>query len=131
MAFDIAQLIANKYQDKHLKSNPILRGRVRRCFDFFDYPDIHQRKIRTTNLIEGVLNKALKQRSKVMGIFPNQESCLRYACCVLMEIDEDWQTRRKYMKMIEDEDFDTDEDLIKDINKIKQGVSVKEELVAC
>jgi len=48
-----------------------------------------------------------------------------------MEIDEDWQTGRKYMKMIEDEDSDTDEDLIKDINKIKQGVNSKEELVAC
>ena len=35
------------------------------------------------------------------------------------------------MKMIEDEDSDTDEDLIKDINKIKQGVSIQEELVAC
>ena len=108
---------------------------------FFDYPETHQRKIRTTNLIEGVLNKALKQRSKVIGIFPNRESCLRYACLRLMEIDEDWQTGIKYMKMIEDEDSDTDlpvrvrtqtgEDLIKDINKIKQGVSAKEELVAC
>lgn len=48
-----------------------------------------------------------------------------------MEIDEDKQTGRKYMKMIEDEDSDTDEDLIKDITKIKQGVSAKEELVAC
>ena len=48
-----------------------------------------------------------------------------------MEIDEDWQTGRKYMKMIEDEDSDTDEDLIKDITKIKQGVSAKEELEAC
>jgi hypothetical protein len=57
-----------------------------------------------------------------------------------MEIDEDWQTGRKYMKMIENEDSDTDlpvrvrtqtgEDLMKDINKIKQGVSTKEELVA-
>ena len=33
------------------------------------------------------------------------------------------------MKMTEDKDSDTDEDLIKDINKIKQGVSAKEELV--
>jgi CDP-glycerol glycerophosphotransferase (TagB/SpsB family) len=88
-------------------------------------------EVQTTNLIEGVLNKALKQRSKVIGIFPNRESCLRYACLRLMEINEDWQTGRKYMKMIEDEDSDTDEDLIKDINKIKQGVSAKEELVAC
>ena len=79
----------------------------------------------------GALNKALKQRSKVIGIFPNRESCLRYACLRLMEIDEDWQTGRKYIKIIEDEDSDTDEDLIKEITKVKQGVSSKEELVAC
>ena len=48
-----------------------------------------------------------------------------------MAIDEDWQTGRKYIKMIEDEDSDTDEDLIKEITKVKQGVSSKEELVAC
>lgn len=78
-----------------------------------------------------MLNKTLKQRSKVSGIFSNRESCLRYACFRLMEIDEDWQTGREYMKIIEDEDSDIDEDLIKDINKTKQGVSAKEELVAC
>jgi len=42
-----------------------------------------------------------------------------------------WQAGRKYIKMIEDEDSDIDEDLIKDINKIKQGVSAKEGLGAC
>jgi transposase-like protein len=35
MAFDIAQLIANKYQDKHLKSSPILRGRSGVYLNFF------------------------------------------------------------------------------------------------
>jgi transposase-like protein len=131
MAFDVAQLIATFYQDRYPRVSLFLEEELEGTLTFFDYPDIHQRKIRTTNLIEGVLNKALKQRSKVIGIFPNRESCLRYACLRLMEIDEDWQTGRKYMKMIEDEDSDTGEGLIKDINKIKQGVSVKEELVVC
>jgi transposase-like protein len=131
MAFDVAQLIATFYQNKYPRVSRFLEEELEGTLTFFNYPDIHQRKIRTTNLIEGVLNKALKQRSKVIGIFPNRESCLRYACLRLMEIDEDWQTGRKYMKMIEDEDSDTDEDLIKDINKIKQGLSAKEELVAC
>ena len=48
-----------------------------------------------------------------------------------MEIDEDWQTGRKYMKMIEDEDSDTDEDLMKEITKVKQETNSKKELVAC
>ena len=48
-----------------------------------------------------------------------------------MEIDEDWQTRRKYMQMQEeDRDSDIDEGLIKKITKLKQGVSSKEKLVA-
>jgi hypothetical protein len=35
------------------------------------------------------------------------------------------------MKMIEDEDSDTDKDLMKEITKVKQEVNSKEELVAC
>ena len=48
-----------------------------------------------------------------------------------MEIDEDWQTGRRYMKMTEDEGSDTDEDLMKEITKVKQEVNSKEELMAC
>ncbi len=131
MAFDVAQLIATFYQNKYPRVSRFLEEELEGTLTFFDYPETHQRKIRTTNLIEGVLNKALKQRSKVVGIFPNQESCLRYACCILMEIDEDWQTGRRYMKMTEDEDSDTDEDLMKEITKVKQEVNSKEELMAC
>lgn len=77
------------------------------------------------------MNKALKQRSKVIGIFPNRESCLIYACCILMEIDEDWQIGRKYMQMPEENrNSDIVEDLIKEIAKVKQEVSLEEELVA-
>ena len=47
---------------------------------YLAYPKHHRRKIRTTNLIEGVINKDLKQRSRVVGIFPSQESYMRYAC---------------------------------------------------
>ena len=35
MALDIAQLIANKYQDKHPKSSPIFRGRSGVYLHFF------------------------------------------------------------------------------------------------
>jgi transposase-like protein len=77
MAFDIAQLIATFYQNKYPRVSRFLEEDLEDTLTFFDYPDIHQCKIRTTNLIKGVLNKALKQRSKVIGIFPNRESCLK------------------------------------------------------
>ena len=98
---------------------------------YLDYPDHHQRKIRTTNLIEGVINKDLKQRSKVVGIFPNQESCLRYTCMRLMEIDEEWQTGRRYIKITkEDECLEQYDPLLCEIKQMKEGVRAQEELVA-
>jgi len=48
-----------------------------------------------------------------------------------MEIDKEWQTRRKYIKISEeDRAFDIDEDLMNEITKIKQRVNSEEELVA-
>jgi len=97
---------------------------------YLSYPASHWRKIRTTNLIEGVLNKDLKQRSRVVGIFPNKASCLRYACLRLMEIDEKWQTGRRYMKIPEeDQKIDTSDTLLKEIKKIKEGVNTREKLM--
>jgi len=42
-----------------------------------------------------------------------------------MEIDKDWQTRRRYMKTIEDKDSDIEEDFMNEITKIKQGINFK------
>ena len=48
-----------------------------------------------------------------------------------MEIDKEWQTRRKYIKISEeDRASDIDEDLMNEITKIKQRVNSEEELVA-
>ena len=72
----------------------------------------------------------LKQLSKVIGIFPNRESCLRYVCLRLMEIDEEWQTGRRYMKIPqEDQNSEKDDTVLREIKQIKEGVKTREELV--
>jgi transposase-like protein len=90
MASTVAKMIAQKYQPSYPKVSQMLAEELEFTLTYLDYSKHHRRKIRTTNLIEGVINKDLKQRSKVVGIFPNQESCLRYVCMRLMEIDEEW-----------------------------------------
>jgi transposase-like protein len=131
MATTIAKMIAQKYQQSYTKVSDMLEEELEFALTYLDYPDHHQRKIRTTNLIEGVINKDLKQRSKVVGIFPNQESCLRYVCMRLMEIDEQWQTGRRYMKITkEDQNLERNDPLLCEIKQIKEGVKTKEELVA-
>jgi putative transposase len=130
MATTIAQLIAQEYRNSYPKVSHLLEEELEFTLTYLSYPFHHWRKIRTTNLIEGVLNKDLKQRSKVIGIFPNKESCLRYVCLRLMEIDEEWQTGRRYMKMPEeDQDLEKNDTLLREIKEIKEGVKTREELM--
>lgn len=131
MATAIARLIAEKYQNSYPKVSRLLEESLESTLTYLSYPASHWRKIRTTNLIEAVLNKDLEQRSRVVGIFPNKTSCLRYACLRLMEIDEGWQTGRKYMKISQEDDQNSEKSdtLLKEIKKIKKGVKTREELM--
>jgi transposase-like protein len=55
-----------------------------------------RRRLRTTNGLERV-NKEIKRRTSVAGLFPNEESLLRLVSALLMEISEDWETGRVYI----------------------------------
>ena len=48
-------------------------------------------KIRTTNSIER-LNREIKRRTKEVGVFPNESSCLRLVSAILIDISEKWET---------------------------------------
>ncbi len=63
----------------------------------FAFPESHRRLIRTTNGLER-LNREIRRRSRVASLFPNDASCLRLVTAVVMEISEDWQTGRRYIK---------------------------------
>ena len=66
--------------------------------NYMQFPEKHWKKIRTTNMMERT-NKELKRRSRVVGAFPNQESVLRLAVSILININEDWITGNKYILM--------------------------------
>jgi putative transposase len=63
----------------------------------FSFPESHRRLIRTTNGLER-LNREIRRRTCVASLFPNDSSCLRLATAVVMEISEDWQTGKRYIK---------------------------------
>jgi putative transposase len=55
------------------------------------------RKIWSTNPWER-LNKEVKRRTDVIGIFPEDQALLRLASCVLIEAHDEWQvTDRRYL----------------------------------
>jgi transposase-like protein len=64
----------------------------------FSLPSEHRRFLRTSNTLER-LNKEIKRRTRVAGLFPNEQSLLRLVSAVLAEISEEWETGRIYLTM--------------------------------
>ena len=62
----------------------------------FNFPRSHQRRIRTANLLERT-NREIKRRTRVVGIFPNEEACLRLISAFLMEKSEAWLIGHRYL----------------------------------
>jgi len=63
---------------------------------YLHFPEAHHRKIHSTNLIER-LNCEIKRRSRVVSIFPNDESILRLITMILIEQNDDWASSHRYL----------------------------------
>jgi len=62
------------------------------------FPRKHWRRIRTTNGLERI-NKELKRRTRVVGAFPSDQSFMRLGVSILIDINEEWVTTKKYLSM--------------------------------
>jgi len=74
----------------------LLRDAREEITAFADFPQAHWRKM-STNPLER-LNKEVKRRTDVVGIFPDDNALLRLASCVLIEAHDEWQVcDRRYL----------------------------------
>jgi putative transposase len=67
-------------------------------FAAFSLPIKLRRRLRSTNMVEWV-NKEIRRRTRVAGLFPNEQSLLRLVSAVLVEISEDWETGKRYVSL--------------------------------
>ena len=96
-----AQRLLGQLLERYEKSAPRLTAwaekNIPEGLTVFQFPSEHWRRIRTSNVLERV-NQEIRRRTRVATIFPNEASCLRLVSAVLMEISEDWETGRIYLK---------------------------------
>jgi len=65
---------------------------------YMGFPAAHWRQIRSTNPLER-LNKEIRRRTDVVGIFPNDPSVLRLVAMLLLEQNDEWLVGRRYFSL--------------------------------
>lgn len=89
------QVTIQKYARSAPRLSAWMEKNLAEGFTVFDFPLEHRRSIRTTNSLERI-NREIRRRTRVVGVFPNEASCLRLISARLMEISEEWQIGKRY-----------------------------------
>ncbi len=102
-ALSLSQKFTEAYKESAPEFSRWLEENIEEGLTVFSFPRNYWKKLRTVNPLERV-NKEIRRRTRVVGIFPNQESCLRLITAVLQEIHEGWIVGRKYITLENDND---------------------------
>jgi len=89
---DLAVSLAERFP----KAAELMNEAREEVLAFRHFPAQHWKKVWSTNLLERV-NKEIKRRTRVVGIFPNDAAITRLVGAVLMEQDEHWQLEGRRM----------------------------------
>ena len=84
------------YEKRFPKAVTCLENGLEDSLSFYSFPNLDTRKISSSNMIER-LNKEIRRRTSVVGIFPNEDSYIRLVTTYLMEYAEDWSVSRAYL----------------------------------
>lgn len=90
--------IVQKYEPSASRLANWMENNLPEGLTVFSFPETHRRRLRTNNSLER-LNREIGRRTDVVGIFPNENACLRLVSALLMEQDEAWQTGHIYLSM--------------------------------
>ena len=91
-----AKELADEYRGKCPKAIDTLEEGLEDALTFLSFPSLDSRKVSSNNMLER-LNREIRRRTKVVGIFPTPDSYLRLATVYLMEYSEDWSVTKAYL----------------------------------
>jgi putative transposase len=81
-----------EFEKKAPKAARLLEEHGEEILGVYALPEAHRKRMRTTNMLERQ-NQELKRRTRVIRVFPHEQSCLRLVAALLMETNQEWMGR--------------------------------------
>ena len=91
-----ADNLMDDYESRYPEAARILEEGLEDSIQFYTFKHMDHRKISSTNMLER-LNREIRRRTNVAGVFPNMESYIRLVTSHLIEYSEDWCSGKSYV----------------------------------
>lgn len=90
--------VADALRAKHDRLGTFMDTSREDVLSYMDYPKEHWAQIASTNPLER-LNKEIKRRADVVGIFPNDKAIIRLVGALMLEQSDEWAVSRRYFSL--------------------------------
>jgi transposase-like protein len=93
----LAELVV-KYEKTAPSLSTWMEGAIPEGLTVMRFEETQRKRLRTSNMCEN-LNRQIKRRTRVAGLFPNEKSVLRLVTAILMETSEEWEIGKTYLTL--------------------------------
>ena len=92
------EVVADALREKQARLGALMDASRDDVLAYMDFPREHWAQIASTNPLERV-NREIKRRSDVIGIFPNDEAIVPLVGALMLETNDEWTVARRYMSL--------------------------------
>jgi transposase-like protein len=90
--------LINAFEPRYPKLAELMHRAEEDVLAYKAFPQAHWQQIHSTNPLER-LNKEIKRRTSVIGIFPNEAAVTRLVGALMLEQNDEWAITRRYMSL--------------------------------